>query len=163
MNDNYVLIRVPTTEAAKITLNGLFVYVKSQWKGEMDRKARGSLKKLKFSDENGDKVIPFPLQLIKVENGIETPPESVSINYDLKKLKVSTFKYIPAKDRIPGEIYNGKPWFPKTKCKIVQDNLLEVVKQKDKELNEALKREQEKEEELQRLKEEMRKIGDQII
>lgn len=86
--DDCYILRFPTSDAVRVVLSGLFCYVNTQCKSEIRRAEKGVLKKRKFSTEEGQMVIPFEIELIKIKNGMECERQPITMNYSVRKLRV---------------------------------------------------------------------------
>lgn len=104
-SNEYYAIMVDKEEDAKMLLNLYINYVKAQAKSE---KPKG--RDYKYRDKDGNPKIPFNLFLRKLYKNDHSSwqEEVITVDYNSKRNKEKKGPYVPMKDRIPGQVYNGK-------------------------------------------------------
>lgn len=129
---NYI-IRVKNAADVATILTGFMNYIKTIHGHEIKKKENPDYKgKVKYTDINNEFQIPFD---VIFENLETKETKIIDTNTDLKKIKkmdppkqlkpkkkydqkkyneMKKNKYIPKSDRIPGQSYNGKIFYPKS-------------------------------------------------
>lgn len=130
-----VILEIDTCDDARTLLGAFISYCKAQYRLEKSRFDCGARKKVKYCDDNGDPIFPFIVNVKTINEKGEFDKCKLDYDFNLNKLKSISTKnesdykkteYIPIKDRIPGEIYNGNVWYPRMRNKIIADKIKEV-------------------------------------